>query len=547
MNCRPCWKVRCRCCGAANLSPSFTKHEFFECLALKLVACRPSLRGEEFCPCTGGTEYIAVGHAFFALRHLVRTMRLDRNFVNGQFIEPATDELISVYNPATEALAARVACASKDEAIAAVNAAAAAQKSWRKLPAAERAVYLHKLADALTECAPAIGEALALESGKSVTDATNEAIYAGQITRYHAEWARRIEGEVIPSDTPDENLVLHREPIGVVACLIPFNYPVYTFMRKIAPALISGNTVVVRPSNNTPTSAFEIAKAVERAGLPAGVVNILAMSHDVAETVCTHPAVGMITLTGSVGAGRKVLEYCKANIAKPSLELGGKTPAIIEPDADLEKAARELVASKTTHCGQLCTAIERVYVHESVHDRFVALLKQHMSAVKSGDRAENPALMGPLVNDASRRSIHAMVERAVEAGASVETGGELPDGKGFFYPATLLSNCRQDMEIIQEETFGPIMPVVKYGTLDEALGMANDHQFGLSSVLYTENYRTAMKVANGIEAGELYVNRTPADPYQGFHAGWKRSGLGGDDGKHGMLEFTQTRLVVMKY
>jgi lactaldehyde dehydrogenase/glycolaldehyde dehydrogenase len=155
--------------------------------------------------------------------------------------------------------------------------------------------------------------------------------------------------------------------------------------------------------------------------------------------------------------------------------------------------------------------------------------------------------MGPLVNEASRQSIHAMVMRAVEAGARLETGGELPGGQGFFYPATLLSNCRQDMEIIQEETFGPIMPVVKYGTLDEALRMANDHQFGLSSVLYTENYRSAMKIANGIEAGELYVNRTPADPYQGFHAGWKRSGLGGDDGKHGMLEFTQTRLVVMKY
>jgi len=490
---------------------------------------------------------IAAGNALFALRHLVRNMRLDRNFVSGQFIEPATDELIPVYNPATEALIAQVSGASKAEAVAAVEAAAAAQKGWRKLPSAERGAYLQKLADALTECAPAIGAALAQESGKSVADATSEAVYAGQITRYHAEWARRIEGEVIPSDTPDENLVLHREPIGVVACLIPFNFPVYTLMRKIAPALIAGNTVIVRPSNNTPTSAFEIAKAVAQAGLPAGVVNILAMSHATAEAVCTHPAVGMITLTGSVGAGRKVLEYCKANIAKPSLELGGKTPAIIEPDADLEKAARDLVASKTTHCGQLCTAIERVYVHESVHDRFVALLKEHMSAVKSGDRSENAGWMGPLVNEASRQSIHAMVERAVAAGAKIETGGKLPEGKGFFYPATLLSNCRQDMEIIQEETFGPIMPVVKYRTLDEALAMANDHQFGLSSVLYSENYRNTMKVANNIEAGELYVNRTPADPYQGFHAGWKRSGLGGDDGKHGMLEFTQTRLVVMKY
>jgi len=251
------------------------------------------------------------------------------------------------------------------------------------------------------------------------------------------------------------------------------------------------------------------------------------MDHATAGVVCTHPKVGMITLTGSVNAGRKVLEYCKANIAKPSLELGGKTPAIVEPDADLQKAARELVASKLTHSGQLCTAIERVYVHERIHDEFVGLLREQMKAKAIGDRYEDASHMGPLVNKASRDGIHAMVRRAIEAGATLETGGEVPDRKGFFYPPTLLSNCRQDMEIVQEETFG--------------------HQFGLSSVLYTENYRTAMKVANSIEAGELYINRTPADPYQGFHAGWKRSGIGGDDGKHGMLEFTQTRLVVMKY
>ncbi|MFM0741976.1 aldehyde dehydrogenase family protein, partial [Paraburkholderia xenovorans] len=357
-------------------------------------------------------------------------MRLERNFVHGRFIEPGSSEQIAVYNPATEELIGHVSSASSEEAVTAVEAAAAAQKTWGKLPSAARAGYLHKLADVLAECGPAIGAALAAESGKSVEDATAEAIYASEITRYHAEWARRIEGELIPSDTPDENIVLHREPFGVVACLIPFNYPVYTLMRKVAPALITGNTVVVRPSNHTPMCAFEIARAIERAGLPAGVVNILAMNHASAEAVCTHPAVGMITLTGSVAAGRQVLEYCKANIAKPSLELGGKTPAIIEPDADLDKAARELVGSKTTHCGQLCTAIERVYVHESVHDRFVSLLKTRMSGIKSGDRASNPSLMGPLVNATARQSIHAMVQRAIEAGAKVETGGELPQGKG---------------------------------------------------------------------------------------------------------------------
>ncbi|MGN4225708.1 aldehyde dehydrogenase family protein, partial [Burkholderia gladioli] len=324
-------------------------------------------------------------------------------------------------------------------------------------------------------------------------------------------------------------------------------YPIYTLMRKIAPALIAGNAVVVRPSNHTPCSAFEVARAAHAAGLPAGLVNILAMDHATAAVLCTQPEVGMITLTGSVNAGRIVLEYCKSNIAKPSLELGGKTPAIIEPDADLEKAAAALVASKTTHCGQLCTAIERVYVHDSVHDRFLALLREKMAAVKIGDRRDNPASMGPLANAAARQRVHAMVERAIAEGATLETGGQLPAGPGFFYPATLLSNVRQEMEIVREESFGPVMPVLRYHSLDEAIALANDHQFGLSSVLYTENHRVAQRVANAIEAGELYVNRTPADPYQGYHAGWKRSGLGGDDGKHGMLEFTQTRLVVMHY
>ncbi|MHC5348542.1 aldehyde dehydrogenase [Metapseudomonas furukawaii] len=473
-------------------------------------------------------------------------MRHDKNFVGGQFVD-AIGPRIRVYNPATEALIGDVPAALFDEVRRTVEVAAAAQKSWARLSGIERAEHLRRFADAIEAHADAIGAALAAESGKSLADATQEAHYAAEITRYHAEWARRIEGEVIPSDSPDETLLLQREPIGVVACLIPFNYPVYTLLRKVAPALITGNTVVARPSNNTPTSAFEIARAAQRAGLPAGVFNLLTMDHDAAAQLCTHPSVGMITLTGSVNAGRTVLEYCKANIAKPSLELGGKTPAIIAEDADLVKAAADLVGSKTTHCGQLCTAIERVYVHESVHDRFLALLKERMSAVHYGDRAEDPSRMGPLVSARAREQIHGLVQRALSEGAVLETGGVLPEGPGHFYPATLLSACRQDMEIIREESFGPILPVLKYRDLDEAIALANDHQFGLASVLYTENYRSAMKVANAIEAGELYINRTPADPYQGYHAGWKRSGLGGDDGKHGMLEFTQTRLVVMKY
>lgn len=474
-------------------------------------------------------------------------MSTDGNFINNDFVTSPQGAMIPVYNPATEGLVGQVHAATSEQALEAVDVAAKAQKSWRRLTSAERASYMHKVAESLMECRHAIGRALADESGKSLEDATNEAVYAADITRYHAEWARRIEGDIVPSDTPDESLLLQREPIGVVACLIPFNYPVFTLLRKVAPALITGNTVVVRPSNNTPCSAFEIAKAIKDAGVPAGVVNILTMDHTTAEAVCTHPKVGMITLTGSVGAGRKVLEYSQVNIAKSSLELGGKSPAIVEPDADLEQAAKQIIGSKTTNCGQLCTAIERVYVHESVAEEFISLLKSNLEACAFGNRAENSNLMGPLINENARINVNQMVERAIDDGANLQTGGYIPDGPGYFYPPTLLTQCRQDMEIVQEEVFGPVLPVLTYGNVDEALAMANDHQFGLASVIFTENYRTAMKVANNIEAGEVYINRTPSDPFQGYHAGWKRSGLGGDDGKHGMLDYTQTRLVVMSY
>ncbi len=467
------------------------------------------------------------------------------NFIHNQWV--AGPGSYTVTNPATEEAVGQVSAASTAQALAAVDAAAAAQRGWRKLTSIERGNYLRALADALVARKSAIGQALALESGKSLEDAENEAVYAAEITRYHAEWARRIEGEIIPSDSPGENLMLHREPMGVVACLIPFNYPVYTLLRKIAPALITGNTVVVRPSNHTPCSAFEIAKAVLDAGLPPGVVSILAMGHAEAEALCTHPKVAMITLTGSVGAGQRVLDYSRVNIAKVSLELGGKTPAIVAADADLEQAASDIVRSKTTHCGQLCTAVERVYVQAAVFEALVAKLKEKLSTHAFGNRTEQAQRMGPLVSASARQGIHAMVQRAVQAGAHLECGGSIPSGPGYFYPPTLLTQVRQDMEIVQEEVFGPVLCVLPYTTLDHALALANDHQFGLASVLYTADYRSVMQASNEIEAGELYINRTPADPYQGYHAGWKRSGLGGDDGKHGMLEFTQTRLVVMKY
>ncbi|WP_137129423.1 aldehyde dehydrogenase family protein [Rhizobium sp. FY34] len=468
-----------------------------------------------------------------------------RNFIGGSFVAPKTDAMIEVRNPATGLVFAGVPAATDTEVIEAVAQAARAQKTWARLPAIERGQALRRLAECLEQQAAAIGAALALESGKSLADAIAEVGYGVELMRYHAEWARRIEGEVIESDTPNETLLLQRVPIGVVACLIPFNFPIYTLVRKIAPALIAGNAVIARPSNLTPTSAFAFARAIEAADLPEGLISILTMTHEVAATLCTRAEVGMITLTGSVSAGRMVLDYAKQNIAKPSLELGGKTPVIIEPDADLDRVATMLLAAKTAHCGQVCTSVERLYVHASVHDALLDRLRTGFAARRFGDRAMEPDVMGPLANGAARDRLHGMVTRAIADGAVLECGGVLPDGPGYFYPPTLLSRCRQDMEIVQEEIFGPVLPVLAYAHFDEALAMASDSQYGLASVLFSNDYAKVMQATTSIEAGELYINRFPADPYQGYHAGWKRSGLGGDDGKHGMLEFTQTRLVVL--
>jgi lactaldehyde dehydrogenase/glycolaldehyde dehydrogenase len=452
-----------------------------------------------------------------------------------------------VLNPATGEAWAEVDWATAEAVTNAVDLAARAQVPWRRLPAIERASAMRRWALALEAATDEIAEALAQESGKSLADARAEVGYGIEILRYHAEWARRIEGEIIASDSASEQLLLYREPMGVVACLIPFNFPIYTLLRKVAPALITGNTVVVRPSNTTPCSALVLARTLLSAQLPAGVVNILAMDHSVGEVLCTRPPVAMITLTGSVRAGRQMLNFAQTHIAKTSLELGGKTPAIVAPDADLDQAARDIVRSRLTHCGQLCTAVERVIAHRSVYAALLEKIATRMQVQTFGDRAADAQRMGPLATAQARDNIHAMVMRAQAQGARLVLGGEVPAGPGFFYPPTLLAECTPSMEVVQEEVFGPVLAVMACDSMDEALAWANDHQYGLSSVLYTEDHRLVQHFSREIEAGELYVNRTPADPYQGFHAGWKRSGLGGDDGKHGMLEFTQTRLVVLPY
>ncbi|MPS42445.1 MAG: NAD-dependent succinate-semialdehyde dehydrogenase [Pseudomonas sp.] len=468
-----------------------------------------------------------------------------RNFIDGRFVSPEGPSAIDIINPATGEIFAGVPTASDADVIRAVEAAARAQKSWGRLPAIDRGDALRRVADAVERRAGQIGEALARESGKSIADATAETIYAAVLMRYHAEWARRIEGEVIESDTPDETLMLKRTPIGVVACLIPFNFPIYTLVRKIAPALVAGNAVVVRPSNNTPTSAFILAEAIEEAALPPGLINIMTMTHDVAKTMCTRPEVGMITLTGSVAAGRTVLEYCKANIAKPSLELGGKTPVIVEPDADLDAAVEGALVAKYRNAGQTCVCANRLYVHEAVYDAFAEKLAAAVAKLRVGPGDEAGVVIGPLIDGNAVAKVQAHLADALEKGAKVLQGGKAHELGGHFFEPTVITDVTPDMRVAREETFGPLAPLFRFSDEAEVVRQANDTEFGLAGYFYTRDLGRTFRVAEALEYGMVGINTGLISNEVAPFGGIKASGLGREGSKYGLDEYLEIKYLCL--
>lgn len=478
-------------------------------------------------------------------------MRTYDAFIDGKFVRSTSSSVIRVINPATDEVVGEVPSCSVEDTKKAIEAAKRAQKEWRKLPAIQRAAYLRNLAAEVRNNADLLGRIVTEEQGKPLSNAIGEVKEAADLMDYHAEWARRIEGEIIQSDSPDENVFLYKEPLGVVACVLPWNFPFYVLVRKLAPALITGNTVILKPSSETPLSALEFAKISQQVGIPAGVINaVTGKGSTVGRELCENSGVNMVTFTGSVEVGQEIMRACATSVAKVSLELGGKAPAIVMDDADLDLAVNCIVASRISNAGQVCTCTERVYVQEGIADRFTEKVVAAMKSVEFGDGLANPNIrMGPMINHAAVESVHAMVLRAVKDGAKILTGGKIPSKpeKGSFYEPTVLGGCRQDMEIVREETFGPVMPILTFKTVDEAIDLANDCKYGLASALYTSSLKTAMKVANNIEFGELYVNRKQGEAFNGYHAGWKQSGIGGDDGKHGLEEFLHTRVVYVKF
>jgi len=470
------------------------------------------------------------------------------NFIDGAFTA-APANTIDVHNPATGELLAKIPDSDATDVASAVAAARRAQLSWEKLPAIERAGYLRKIAAKLRERADDLAQTIVREQGKIQQLAAVEANFTADYIDYMAEWARRLEGEILTSDRATENIFMFRKPIGVVAGILPWNFPFFLIARKMAPALITGNTIVIKPSEETPINAFKFAQIVAETDLPPGVFNLVGgRGAKAGQALAEHPDVGLITFTGSVATGSKIMQTAGRNLTKVNLELGGKAPAIVLADADLDLAAKAIYDSRVINTGQVCNCAERVYVERSAHDALVERLVTLFKGTRYGDPSERDDLdMGPLVNQAGLDKVSALVEQAKRDGARVILGGKPADlGKGFHYEPTIIVDARADMDIMRKEIFGPVLPIQAVDSLEEAIELANDCEYGLTSSIFTSNINSAMQAVRGLKFGETYVNREHFEAMQGFHAGYRKSGIGGADGKHGLLEFTQTQMVYLQ-
>ena len=478
-------------------------------------------------------------------------MKQYHQYIKGRFEKSTSSEVTKVLNPCTEEVLSLISKGSVADANKALEAAQEAHYAWKSLTAIERAGYLHKMANVIRENRVFLAETLAKEQAKVIGLAQVEIDVTADYFDYNAGWARRIEGEIIQSDRKKEHIFLHKASIGVAVGICPWNFPFFVMARKVAPSLITGNTCVIKPSCIAPNTIMEFTILIENIGLPPGVLNVVCGSGSIVGNALTKsPITGIVSLTGSVFAGQKIMEAAAPNITKVSLELGGKAPAIVCADANMELAVNAVVSSRIIFSGQVCNCVERVYVEDTIYDEFMEKVAKKMSNVKVEDAfSKNNPDMSSLVSKDQLDKVTEMVEFAKKEGAEVVVGGSRSTNfdRGYFYQPTLLTNVTQKMQIIQEEVFGPVLPVMKFGTLEEAIALANDCEYGLTSSIFSENFNKVMHACDQLEFGETYVNREHFEAIQGFHAGWKKSGLGGADGKHGMEEYLQTKVIYAQY
>jgi succinate-semialdehyde dehydrogenase/glutarate-semialdehyde dehydrogenase len=473
--------------------------------------------------------------------------------IDGEWVESKSGTWEQVINPANEEPFAQVPSATKEDVDRAVQAAHRAFKEWSETSLDERRKLLYKAADIVEKRANEVARALTREQGKPLKQAAEELRNAAHVLRYFAEEIFRVYGEIIPLPQKQYESMVIWQPIGVVAAITPWNYPVQLLSWKVGAALAAGCTLVAKPPSYTPISPIMFMECLVEAGIPKGVVNILTgPGKTVGEALVTHPLVRKVSLTGSTDVGKRVMKLCADGLKRVTLELGGQTPMIVFADADLDKAVKGAVRRSFRNMGQICNAINRIYVEKKIFDEFVERFVEETKKLKIGDPLEEPDVdLGPMCNKETLEKVIEHIEDAVKKGGKIVCGGRRPDGekfkKGYWYEPTIIVNVNHDMLIMQEETFGPAKPVMPFETIDQVIEWANSTRYGLAAYVYTNNLNTARIMARRLEAGNIGINNVDVATIEAPYPGWKESGLGCDLGREGLKHYLEVKHIKVFY
>ncbi len=467
-------------------------------------------------------------------------------YINGQWIDADSGETVPVTNPANGEVIAEVAKCSTAETRRAIEAAAGAFVEWRQRTAKERSACLRKWFNLMMEAQEDLAMILTLEQGKPLAEARGEVAYGANYIEWFAEEGKRMYGDTIPQPSNDKRIVCIKQPVGVVACITPWNFPNAMLTRKIAPALAAGCTVVCKPANATPLSAYAFVELAERAGIPAGVINMVTgETTAIGKELTSNPIVRKLTFTGSTPVGKQLMAECAQTVKRTSMELGGNAPFIVFDDADLDAAVAGAMISKYRNAGQTCVCANRILVQESCYEAFAEKLASAVGDLKLGAGTDDGVTVGPLITEQAANDMEAFVEDALSKGAKAVVGGSRSAIGSQFFEPTILTNVSGEMRVFREEIFGPIAPLFKFSTEDEAIQMANDTEFGLACYFYSRDVGRIWRVAEGLEYGIVGINEGIISNEMAPFGGVKESGQGREGSKYGLDDYTEIKYMCM--
>ncbi|MFG1450294.1 MAG: D-glyceraldehyde dehydrogenase [Thermoplasmataceae archaeon] len=471
--------------------------------------------------------------------------------IDGEWKDSSDGAKLEKISPVTGKKYGDFPAATKDDLKAAIDAAYDAFPKWSALTSKERSKFLYRAYSLIEKDRKELEDLLYKENGKVKIETRQETDGVLDQIQYYAEFARKITGDIVEGDTPENKIFQYKVPAGVVAALTPWNFPAAMVVRKLSPALLTGNTVVMKPSSDTPFTAYWLVKKFVEAGLPKGVLNFITGKGSViGDDLVSHRKVAVVTMTGSTETGQRIMEKSSANMAKLILELGGKAPFMVWKDADLEAAARTFIWAKYWNTGQSCIAAERLYVHQDVYDRFLKMIISATGKLKVGDPMTSD--MGPLINKGALQTTEKFVQDATSGGAKTLAGGKKPElsgelSGGYFFQPTIIGDVTQDSELFQKEVFGPVIGAMKVSSEDQMFELANDSRYGLASYLFTNDNALVMKASEAIRFGELYVNMPGPESSQGYHTGFRLTGQAGEGSKYGIEEYLKLKNVYIRY